>query len=141
MRNPKKATTQCLLCRFLHTAKKRGNEKVGGERVPSLSVGDITVAYWGMEWSLQQLSPVTKEHPVRTKEDQGYVSGHGPWEPPDGSLLLVGVRLGTTHLDEQPSLWVQSGFGQLVGTPSFPEGHLINPCHLVLAPQKLSLGD
>ena len=26
---------------------------------------------------------------VRTKEDQGYVSGHGPWEPPDGSLLLV----------------------------------------------------
>ena len=64
MRNPKKATTQCLLCRFLHTAKKRGNEKVGGERVPSLSVGDITVAYWGMEWSLQQLSPVTKEDPV-----------------------------------------------------------------------------
>ena len=64
MRNPKKATTQCLLCRFLHTAKKRGNEKVGGERIPSLSVGDITVAYWGMEWSLQQLSPVTEEDPV-----------------------------------------------------------------------------
>ena len=32
MRIPKKTAAQCLLCRFLHTAKKRGNERLEERR-------------------------------------------------------------------------------------------------------------
>ena len=107
MRNPpKKPQHNVFSADSSIQQKRRVNEK---KEDPFLCPAPVTERWLTVGWNGHcRKSPVTNvTKGGRTKEDQGYVSFHGPWEPSDGLPLLVTVLAPLTSMNN-PSLWVQS---------------------------------